>query len=144
VGPRISLPETNVDRGQWRSRDKMQISVKIPVSKACTLDRIGRKWSKSLLSPHVFGARGSIFRRRLGWSRRSEPVSMSLMSSPCAAALRCFVWMWLSSLQGRSDQQAQLQNSKGRLTNPVPREGPPRLAPRSHIPERTFSFPPPC
>jgi hypothetical protein len=76
----------------------MQISVKIPVSKACTLDRIGRKGSKSLLSPHVFGARGSILGGASAGAEEASQSGMVLMSSPCAAALRCFVWMWLSSL----------------------------------------------
>ena len=70
----------------------MQISVKIPVSKACTLDRIGRKGSKSLVSPHVFGAQGSILGGASAGAEEASQSGMVLMSSPCAAALRCFVW----------------------------------------------------
>ena len=127
--------------------------------KACTLDRIGRKGSRSLslLSPHVAGL---YFRRRLGWSRISEPVSMAPVSFP-----RCCVvsWMWLSSPQGRKSKRpaspaAQLPTlgtvrpapaDKSRTrTCPSPPStstpAPPRLAFRLAYSRTNFSFLPPC
>jgi hypothetical protein len=47
--------------------------------------------SKSLLSPHVFGARGSILGGASAGAEEASQSGMVLMSSPCAAALRCFV-----------------------------------------------------
>jgi hypothetical protein len=83
----------------------------------------------SLVATRLWGSR-LYFRRRLGWSRRSEPVRDGSDVLP-HVLLRCAVSCGCGSalFQGRSDQQAQLQNPKGRLTNPGTKGGRPSPAP---------------
>ena len=89
----------------------MQISVKIPVSKACTLDRIGRKGSKSLLSPHVFGARGSILGGASAGAEEASQSGMVLMSFPmccCVALCRVDVAQLSSKVEATSKPSCKI------------------------------------
>lgn len=111
-------------------------------TKACTLDRIGRRGSRfSGLSCRAHVAR-LYFRRRLGWSRISEPVSMApkvISPFPCVAWFRgCGCGCGLSSPQGRSDSKpswanfprpARADKSRTRTCPPPPFHFHPGLSP---------------
>jgi hypothetical protein len=87
--------------------------------------------SKSLLSPHVFGARGSILGGASAGAEEASPVrdGSDVLPMCCCVALFRGGCGSAALFQGRSDQQAQLQNSKGRLTNPGTKGGRPSPAP---------------